>query len=102
VRRYEIRYGIDSLLLDPVIAMPSKGAAGVYRDVRPSSGDHGSGLLASWDVGQSIEDLYGISCRRNEAGVILVPHCAAAPVSDPATARAAPSLPSRSTTLRLV
>jgi hypothetical protein len=28
--------------------------------------------------------------------------CAAAPVSDPATPRAAPSLPSRSTTLRLV
>ena len=28
--------------------------------------------------------------------------CATAPVSDPATARAAPSLPSRSTTLRLV
>ena len=39
-----------------------------------------------------------------EAGIWLVapPDCAAAPVSDPATPRAAPSLPSRSTTLRLV
>ena len=51
----------------------------------------------------SAESIARELCLETEdARIIATLSCAAAPVSDPATPRAAPSLPSRSTTLRLV